>query len=912
MVSKDEAKTRVKELVEEFSEFSKVELDKKSEIQIQTEFIDELFKALGWDMRKDVEREERVLKGRADYIFRLGNQEALVVEAKKTSVSLGEDQGRQAVSYAYHRKIKFSVLTNFKYLRVYHALSNIKHIDKNLLFWIEFKDFEKRFDELWLLSRENFENEELNKLIPKKDERAHKSIDESILVDLLQFREWLSKDLKSKRVQLGKEQIDEIVQILIDRLIFMRSVEDRGLEGKDFLLKILEDVKRGLTDRNLWALLKTQFERFDKTYNSKLFAPGLLEVGGFFDDSTLIKVINGLYYGTNDHQERYMFDEIPGDLFGNIYEQYLGTILGETEKRVGLKSGTGKRKKMGIYYTPSYIVDYIVKNTVGEYIKDKSIDEILEVRIVDPACGSGSFLIRAFREVCDVIEKKLKSGEKAEKWDSFKHYKDKLTFAQKSSILRNCIYGVDLDEKAVELAQLNLLLKLLEEEDRSLKNRRLPSLLDNIKNGNSLIDDTKIAGHRAFHWEARFPEIFKGGGFDVVVGNPPYVSQKGKGDSPNIEYNERAYFRQTYKTLSENKLKTRGGVKLNLFGLWIERATNILNKEGVVGLIVHKNLLKVESYKFLRKYLLDNTSIVEIVDLGAAVFEGVTGETIIVTISNNNVKDNKVRVKTNVDLQNNIYDEDLISQNKFYDNPDFTFNIYENSFISNLKIKASKNSMLLSDLYKIVSFGLNTKDNKKYFIDEKINSKYKEAVRGRNISKWIVKSFGYVFYDKKVLTRAGDVESFDAKEKLIMQRIGSDLIAAYDENGLYCYNSTNMILPKDENYKLKYLLAILNSKFMNFYYKNLFSMNSKLTVNITQGYLSQIPIHVSSEAEQQKIVEHVDQMLELQKMVRDENIVGRERDRIEEQIKSVDWEIDKEVCGLYGLSAEEIGIVGGG
>lgn len=143
MISKEKAKERVKQLVKEFSEFSKEELDKKSEIQIQYEFIDELFKALGWNMRKDVEREERVLKGRADYIFRLGNQETLVVEAKKTSVSLGEDQGRQAVSYAYHRKIKFSILTNFKYIRIYHALSNIKNIDKNLLFWLEFKDFEK-------------------------------------------------------------------------------------------------------------------------------------------------------------------------------------------------------------------------------------------------------------------------------------------------------------------------------------------------------------------------------------------------------------------------------------------------------------------------------------------------------------------------------------------------------------------------------------------------------------------------------------------------------------------------------------------------------------------------------------------------------------------------------------------------
>src|SRR3972149_11181482 len=181
-----------------------------------------------------------------------------------------------------------------------------------------------------------------------------------------------------------------------------------------------------------------------------------------------------------------MFDEIPGDLLGTIYEQYLGTILKGTEKRVKLDEGTGKRKKMGIYYTPSYIVDYIVKNTVGEHIKDKTIDEILEVKILDPACGSGSFLIRAFQEVYETIENRLKKGERSEKSHSFRDYNGRLNLSQKITILINCIYGVDLDEKAVELAQLNLLLRLLEGETRETKKLLLQNLKDNIKNGNSL------------------------------------------------------------------------------------------------------------------------------------------------------------------------------------------------------------------------------------------------------------------------------------------------------------------------------------------------------------------------------------------------------------------------------------------
>ena len=539
-MDKEKAKERVRELVKEFSEYSKDELNSMSEEDIKFKFIEPLFKALGWE-RKDINKESRVLKGRADYIFRIGNQESLVVEAKKTNVQLLEAQGRQAVSYAYHRKIKFSVLTNFKYIRVYHALSNIKNIDKNLLFWLDFKDFEKEFDKLWILSRESFEKQEINKLLSKKDEQRYKPIDQSILIDLLQYRGWLSKDLKKLRTYLTQRQIDEVVQILIDRLIFMRSVEDRGLEERDFLLKIVKDHEQGRSSRRLWEILKTQFKIFDKMYNSKLFMEGLLRKEGFFDDKTLIKVIRGLYYGTQHQQERYMFDEIPGDLLGNIYEQYLGVVLRGTEKRVKLDLGSGKRKKMGIYYTPSYIVDYIVKNTVREYLKDKTIDEILEVRIIDPACGSGSFLIRAFQEVCNLVEDKLKKGEIPKKSISFKKYKERLSLLQKSTILKNCIYGVDLDEKAVELAQLNLMLNLLEEETRETRDRLLPMMRHNIKCGNSLIDDSKVAGDKAFNWKAQFPEVFSNGGFDVVVGNPPYVRHEQLKEF-------KPYFNKNYKT----------------------------------------------------------------------------------------------------------------------------------------------------------------------------------------------------------------------------------------------------------------------------------------------------------------------------------------------------------------------------
>ncbi len=481
--------------------------------------------------------------------------------------------------------------------------------------WIDCENFVEQFDRLWLLSKESFEKEEIDKLLENVDKKLIKPIGETILTDLLQYREWLSKDLKEKRTYLTEPQIDEIVQILIDRLIFMRSVEDRGLEEKEFLLKKMDDVQKGRTDKNLWALLTIQFRIFDKEYNSKLFSEGLLEKEGFFDDKTLMKVVKGLYDGTQDHQERYMFDVIPIDLLGRIYEQYLGVVLRGREKRVKLDLLSGKRKSMGIYYTPSYIVKYIVKNTIGGYLKDKSIDEILNVKILDCACGSGSFLIEAFQEVCNAIENRLKKGEKSTKWSSFNSYNGRLSLGQKATILTNCIFGVDLDEKAVELAQLNLLLKVLEEETRETRRRVLPSMKENIMNGNSLISDSHY--DKAFNWNAQFPSI-KEGGFDIVIGNPPYFNMQTMGSK----------IQKYFETSDEWKDYYRGQSDV-LYYFYI-RGLKLLKNNGMLGFITSRYWLENKWADKLRNFILENSKIKEIIDFkNSYVFEDANIHTLI-------------------------------------------------------------------------------------------------------------------------------------------------------------------------------------------------------------------------------------------------------------------------------------------
>jgi hypothetical protein len=257
------------------------------------------------------------------------------------------------------------------------------------------------------------------------------------------------------------------------------------------------------------------------------------------DDRVLKQIIKSLYYPCP-----YVFKEIPVEILGQVYERFLGKVIRLTPARQAkIEEKPEVRKAGGVYYTPKYIVDYIVENTVGELLADKTPEEAAELTIVDPACGSGSFLLGAFQYLLDWHESWY-LGHDPEKWTRGKqpaliHTAEgdwRLTTAEKKRILLNNIYGVDIDAQAVEVTKLSLLMKVLEEETGQLTlgfERALPDLGDNIKCGNSLIDwdyfegqlirdEAEVERVNPFEWEQGFPEVFAKGGFDAVIGNPPW------------------------------------------------------------------------------------------------------------------------------------------------------------------------------------------------------------------------------------------------------------------------------------------------------------------------------------------------------------------------------------------------------
>ena len=910
------AKNKLKELVEQFQSASKNRdyVNEQNEEWVKWNYIEPLLEILGWK-RGDIEKEYRVLKGRADYLLKIGNAEVLVVEAKKVGVPLSEEEGRQAVSYAYHRKIRFAVLTNFKEVRVYHALSNIRNIDRNLLkfdsggyFRFTFDQFLDNFEKLSLLSRENIERKEIDKLLSKKDEKAARLIDESILDDLLEIREWLSKDLKKLRAHLTKEQIDEIVQILIDRLIFMRSVEDRGLEERDFLLKMVKDFQEGRNDKRLWESLKIKFKIFDKEYNSKIFAEGLLEKEGFFDEQTLTKVIKELYFGNEGQQERYMFDEIPGDLLGTIYEQYLGTILAGTEKRVKLDAASGKRKKMGIFYTPAYIVDYIVKNTVYDYIKDKSIDEILEINLVDPACGSGSFLIKAFECVCEVIEEKLKKGEKS-KVLTFQSYNERLSLPQKATILTSCIYGVDLDEKAIELAQLNLLLKLLEDETAETRKRILPNMQGNIKCGNSLIDDSAVAGDKAFKWEAQFPEAFRKGGFDVVIGNPPYVFAR----SNKFTDKEKELYYKKYH-LSQ--------YQLNTYLLFSELAINLLRPAGHFGFIIPNTWQTIDNFSKFRKYIFGEMEKIKVVNCEDKVFGDANVDTSILLFSKTKNNNSKVQL---LSLKNSIFDVSFEgSSNSLGENYILRFDSGDKEEISRILSKVEEKSIHLNELstvkagLKAYETGKGTpkqtdemKKSRIYHTPVQKDKSYYRYLEGKDVRRYCINWGGSYLKYGGCLAAPRIFELF-SEERILVRQIPSKppySINAVFTNEVYLNDINSMIIYKFKDYDPRYILGLLNSKLISFWFNMKFNkLQRGLFPQFKVKELEIFPI-ASSKENASKIIRLVDEIISARQKNNSLKSSGSEKERVEQTIINLNYEIDQEVYKLYGITKEEQKII---
>ena len=494
-------KSEIQKLIEKFERVkAQGKYKTYNEENTKKDFILPLFRALGWnvDDSEEVKAEEKVSKKRVDYAFRINGVVKFYLEAKSLKEYLSDPKyAKQAIEYAWNKSVTWAILCNFEGIRVFNAewKWDEKRPTRNSFLDLRYNDFlDSSFQYLTWLSRESCEQGVLDKNAATLGKKTKKlPIDKQLLADFTEYRNILTKDILkyNQSKNLSQDNLDEIVQRILDRLIFIRTCEDKDIESE----KLESSVRMyGDTEEKLYKELNKKFREYDEGYDSKLFREHLCE-DVIISNDTLKQVILGTYQ-TRDLGVAYDFSAIGADVLGNIYEQYLGHILKKTPQRAKLTNGKTHRKEQGIYYTPTYIVDYIVRNTIGEKLKQRKI-KVDELKILDTACGSGSFLLKAFDVICEHITKK----EGTTLQTKFEDVSGGKLLKRKTELLKNCIFGVDLDSQAVEITQLNLLLKLAE------KRHRLPTLQENIKCGNSLIDDSAVAGDKAFKWKEQFKEI---------------------------------------------------------------------------------------------------------------------------------------------------------------------------------------------------------------------------------------------------------------------------------------------------------------------------------------------------------------------------------------------------------------------
>ena len=466
-MTKQEAKQQIAKLIEKYQRLVDTRKVKSyNEAQTRNEFIEPLFEFLGWDMRNlenpnEVTTEETVSKGRVDLAFRLNHIPVMFLEAKALKVDLDEWKwAEQAINYSWNKSVTWAILSDFEGIKVFNAEIPPKSLSQNLFFELKWHEYLDRFDQLWLLSKESFEEKKLAEQAEKWGKLTkRKQVGEKLFEDLTTWRALLTKDFKKNNSNIDDDALDEGVQKVLDRLIFIRTAEDRKIE-QNILLSLVREWETAGKKHNIFKRLNDGFRWFDDHYNSKLFASHALE-NWKADDKVFETIIKGLYQTADGY--RYDFSAISTDVLGGIYEQYLGYVQEKAQKDDKKKS---KRKSQGIYYTPRYIVEYLIEQTLGEVLKKAKAKDIPNIKILDPACGSGSFLITAYDKM---LEAKTKLDKQTGLFDRFE-------------ILKNNIYGVDLDEQAIEIAQLNLLLRVLSQRTK------LPTLSHNIRIGNSLVE----------------------------------------------------------------------------------------------------------------------------------------------------------------------------------------------------------------------------------------------------------------------------------------------------------------------------------------------------------------------------------------------------------------------------------------
>lgn len=614
---------QIKSLVEKYRD--NIQHHRKSsysEAQLRLDFIDPFFSILGWDINnskgnlaseREVLVEETLRDGtsthgkKPDYTFRLFSERKFFVEAKKPSIDVvaGAEEAKQIRRYGFTAKLPISVLTNFEYLVIYDCSKPVTEdndANHSVIKTYHYTEYPEKLDEILLrLGKDSVYSGSFDDEWKEIADKIQKlNVNTIFLKQINEWRVRLAENFIAIKPDMSEEILNNLIQAYLNSIIFLRVCEDRGLENPYTLLSLAKSYNH--------KKLINKLKNADKRYNAGLF--NLPFTDELLNDETsyLWKIIEQLYYP----ESPFSFAVLPSDILGQIYEIFLGS---KVHIQSGFLSVVPKDVDRDIVTTPTYIIKEIIGYTVFKYCEKLSIEQILESKFSDIACGSGAFLLEVFETLQNkIIEKYLSKGDMSN-LELMSKDAYKLKYQVKQQILTSCIYGIDKDYNATKATQFGLLLKLLENENvNTITSPALPSLDENILFGNSLVDPSYIQEESVHILQSINPFSFDGLNFDVIVGNPPYLSTEYMTLSTSSE--EMRIYKKHYKVAHK---------QFDKYYLFIERAIQLLNAGGYLGYIVPSKFIKVDSAKKLRKLLIKDDFLKSIIYFGRhQVFEDKT------------------------------------------------------------------------------------------------------------------------------------------------------------------------------------------------------------------------------------------------------------------------------------------------
>ncbi len=864
-----------------------ITMGKKSgnEENVKNKVVLQFLKFLDYDEQMDINYEESSLRKSIDITIRVSeddNTPKALIEVKywkKDLDKLNKDKHnryksdvQQGLIYAHERGIDWFIITNGYEWRFYktYISGQIVYNFYEEFNWESLRQLETLQKFYLLCSKDSFVKDIQKKLF-SETELLKEKINEEIFDILVNCRSELFSDIfRNNKDFLNGREIMEVGQKILDRFVFIRFTEDNNLFSGKILIKFLKDWKglhKNVKEKiSLFSYIKDLFSYIREGnveddifgYDGELFDKDKLIEKIEVDNSVIESIVNKLYKYPNGNYID--FSEIPVDILGQIYEKYLALSLNIKEEGSGLileeKSTKKIRKKTGIYYTPKYIVHFIIENTILQKLEE-NLNVLPELKILDPACGSGAFLSQAYdllylkyEEYNELIT--VKTIRESEKLDlmKFAELMEKYKKEFNKKILTNNLFGVDINPESVEITKMSLWFKTAQ------MNIPLNKLEANIKCGDSLIDNPILSRDKAFNWDTNFPDVFSEDGFDIIIGNPPYF--KIRKENPITQIDE-------YK---EIKIAV-----VNAGAVFLNRSLKFLKDEALLGFILPKQIVFASSWQKLRKKIFEDFKILYVIDCGKA-FEGVKLEQVIIILKKEkNNRDNSIKIGKAFNQEIKVLGE---VKQSICEDSDRLYLDY-NSIINSIREKIENKSELLGNLAKTQGgVGINYLLREGVFKQKKSKKDNLIVIRGNDIQRYHLRSWLYFNRNHPEMEKKQSRIIDPPTKKIVVQRIVAHIrdhikiTASIDDKSSITFDTVITIVPNNEK-DIYYILGLLNSDLISYYFYKIIYNNAIRSMDFVSGIAKRTPIFKVSEEEKKPISVFVKELTDLNQKLLDYN-----------------------------------------